>query len=136
VPLPDERRAGHTPLFVADGSRVVLVCGATVGVFDSADGRLVKRVGVRTSGLNEIGKVGLTPDGRTLHVVNERRVLTLIDTADWTVRHRIHPLPPAPIDTPLRVDFSPDGTRAFVLAGASVRVVDLARGGGSAFPAA
>ncbi len=110
-PLPPEGSWVHDPLFVPDGSRVVLVDDRTglMRIIDTSNGRLVRQTdnGPRAPNSEYTGSlsrywsrplipqgnrlrwdVGFTPDGRTLCYQVEG-VLTLIDASTWTIRHRL-----------------------------------------------
>ena len=97
-PLPAEVAWPVHLNLLPNGTRFVLSDAAGVlRVFDTADGKLVtqtaggpKREKEREDKDLYYDQVrsGVTPDGRTLYFI-DGSTLTLIDTAEWTMRHRL-----------------------------------------------
>jgi tetratricopeptide (TPR) repeat protein len=96
VPVPPDEKKQYLHLFLPDGGRFILYDSAgTLRVFDGASGRLIKETAdgpkdARHPGNRNTpwGRLRVTADERTVYF-DEDGVLTLIDTANWAVRHRL-----------------------------------------------
>jgi YVTN family beta-propeller protein len=107
-----------------DGNRLYVTDGWSLSTFDTGSYQLIAQITERDIGIG-FGVIAIAPDGRHVYIAASGDVVYAVDTTSYTVDAStiVHE---GPLDGPMRIAVTPDGSRLYVADATMLFVIDTA----------